>query len=113
MFASLKKLSLVALVAGGGLVAAGCQSSGGASAAKAEPASPATQAVMCSKCEVTWVKQPITAGGGKDWRILGYTSRKSHECPDCRSAVNNFFTTGKLEHTCKTCGDAMEVCHAK
>ena len=108
MFTSLKRLSLAAFVLGAGLVAAGCQANGAARSAGS--AGPATQGVACSRCQVTWVKQPVTAGGGKDWRVLGYTSRKSHECPDCRDAVSNFFTTGKLEHTCKTCGDAMEAC---
>jgi hypothetical protein len=110
MFASIKRLSLVvAVVVGGGLLAAGCQSDGGTTAAKGNLV--AQDGVSCSKCQVTWVKQPITVGGGKDWKVLGYTSRRSHECPDCRSAVENFFSTGKLEHSCKTCGDAMEVCH--
>ena len=114
MFASFKKLSLVASVLGGVTLfaATGCESQN-AGPAGAKENLVAGDAVSCSKCQVTWVKQPITAGGGKDWRVLGYTSRKSHECPDCRSAVNNFFATGKLEHTCKTCGDAMEVCHAQ
>ena len=111
MFTSLKRWSLAAVVLGAGLVAAGCQANGAAPAA-AGNAGPATQAVACSKCHVTWVKQPVTAGGGKDWRVLGYTSRKSHECPDCRSAASNFFTNGKMEHTCKTCGDALEACEA-
>src|SRR5215203_3840211 len=109
MFTSLKRFSLAAVVLGAGLFAAGCQANG---AAPANSTVAATQAANCSKCQVTWVKQPVTAGGGKDWRVLGYTSRKSHECPDCRSAAGNFFTTGKLEHTCKTCGDALEACEA-
>jgi hypothetical protein len=32
-------------------------------------------------------------------------------CPECRTAAENFFATGKLEHACKTCGpDALKVC---
>ena len=111
MFTAVRRLVVVALVSGAGVIGVGCQSNGGSHATAS--AGTATQAVSCSKCQVTWVKQPITAGGGKDWKVLGYTSRKSHECPDCRTAVNNFFTTGKLEHACKTCGDAMEVCHVQ
>lgn len=103
---------MAAVVLGAGLFAAGCQSNGGgATASGVSPA--ATQAVTCSKCQVTWTKVPITPGGGKDWKVTGYTTRKSHECPDCRSAVENFFASGNLEHTCKTWGDAMEVCHLK
>jgi ribosomal protein S27E len=111
MFTSLKKLSLVAVVLGSGLVVAGCQSPGGSNATTAGMAP--KDAVTCSKCQVTWVKEPITPGGGKDWKVTGYTSRKSHECPDCRNEVQNFFTTGKFAHTCKTCGDTMEVCHVQ
>jgi hypothetical protein len=105
-----RALFVSAALAVAGLVS-GCQSDNGTNAASA--AAPATQAVTCSKCKVTWVKYPITAGGGKDHRIIGYRTRKSMECPDCKSAVANFFTTGKFEHTCKTCGpDAMEICEA-
>ena len=67
------------------------------------------QGVTCSKCETTWVKAPTRNDKG---RIVGYTNRKSHACPDCRDAVSNFFNTGRLEHTCKTCGDSMEICEA-
>jgi hypothetical protein len=108
---SLKKVSFVAVVLSGGLIAGGCESKNAAPAAPKENLV-AHEAVSCPKCQMTWVKEPITPGGGKDWKITGYTTRLSHECPDCRTAVQNFFATGKLEHTCKTCGDAMEVCHA-
>ena len=53
----------------------------------------------------------MTTGGGKE-RIVSYRTRKSMDCPDCRTAVDNLFRTGRLEHTCKTCGDALEVCEA-
>jgi hypothetical protein len=68
-------------------------------------------AVTCAKCQVTWVKQPITTGGGKE-RVIAYQTRKSMECPDCRTAVDNFFRTGRLEHSCKTCGDQLQACEA-
>ncbi len=67
------------------------------------------QGVTCSMCKVTWVKVPTDNGKG---RIVGYTSRKQMVCPDCKDAVTNFFTTGKLQHTCKTCGDTMSICEA-
>lgn len=69
------------------------------------------QGVMCTKCQTTWVREPVTTGGGKS-RFVGYTARKAHVCPDCETAVNNFFATGKLEPACKTCGDTMQVCEA-
>jgi ribosomal protein L37AE/L43A len=100
------------------ILLAGCESSGDGNAA-ADTADRGTsdvvaqgqdQAVTCEKCKVTWVKVPDTGGKG---RVVAYKTRRSHECPDCRSAVNNFFTTGRMEHTCKTCGDdALQVCEA-
>ena len=101
------------------LVAAGCQSKnngtdhtmqhgdhmmGGATTQQAD-------AVTCSKCKVTWVREPVTTGGGKE-HVVSYQTRQSMECPDCRTAVDHFFRTGKLEHSCKTCGDQLEVCEA-
>lgn len=68
-----------------------------------------TQGVTCAKCQVTWVTVPTDNGKG---RIVGYSSQKRMECPDCKDAVSNFFTTGKLQHACKTCGDSMEICEA-
>jgi len=100
------KLSLAALTVGAGLLVAGC-------AADNKPPqsslAPSTQGVTCTKCQVTWVKVPTDNGKG---RIVGYTSRKEMVCPDCKDAVTNFFTTGKFQHTCKTCGDSMEICEA-
>lgn len=64
-------------------------------------------AVACNKCQVTWVKIPRVEKG----RAVAYTTHKSMVCPDCKSAAENFFATGKLAHTCKTCGpEAMEIC---
>jgi len=86
------------------LALAGCQSAG-AQGSTSNVAS--TQAVMCPKCQITWVKVPVDNGKG---RIVSYTTRKSMECPDCKSAVENFFSTGKLEHSCKTCGSDLQAC---
>src|SRR3954468_22498690 len=89
-----------------GTVLVGCQSLATGdkpAAAKLD----ATQAVACTKCDVTWVKTPQEQKG----RIVGYSNRKVMECPDCKDAVANYFSTGKLEHACKTCGpDAMQAC---
>lgn len=103
----MQRLSMFALVVTfTGLCIAGCQ----ANKKPAESSLVTTdQGVMCTKCQTTWVKQPITTGGGKP-HVVGYTSRKTHVCPDCQTAVNSFFATGKLEPTCKTCGDAMQIC---
>ena len=30
-------------------------------------------------------------------------------CPECKSAVANFLTTGQLKHTCATCGGNMDI----
>ena len=92
------------LFLGSSLVAGGCATT--APAASAELA-PSTQAVMCDKCQVTWVKVPTNDGKG---RLVGYSAREKMVCPDCKDAVTNFFETGKFEHTCKTCGDSMKLC---
>lgn len=39
-------------------------------------------------------------------------NRQVMECLDCKSAVANFFTTGKWQHTCATCGDNLSECTA-
>lgn len=103
---SFSKLSLASLTLGAALLVAGC-------ATDTKPAqsslTTSSQGVTCSMCKTTWVKVPIDGGKG---RIVGYTSRKEMACPDCKNAVENFFATGKLEHTCKTCGDTMSICEA-
>jgi hypothetical protein len=65
------------------------------------------QGVTCGKCKVTYARSPVTNDKG---RLVRYETRQTHECPDCRDAVTNFFATGKLEHACKTCGNTMELC---
>lgn len=98
------KLALAGLTLGTGLLIAGC-------AADNKPAEStlvsSAEGVTCSKCQVTWVKYPVQGDKG---RVFRYDTRKSMECPDCKDAVANFFSTGKLAHMCKTCGDSMEVC---
>ena len=86
------------------VVLGGCQSS--SSTPAASELTPG-EAVMCAKCQTTWVKLPVRQKG----RVVAYSSRKSMTCPDCRGMAENFFANGKLEHTCPTCGpNAMEVC---
>ena len=118
MSSKLKYLVFAVLVSATAGFSVGCESDGSRDATRHDHSAaigPATtqsaQAVTCDKCKVTWVKEPITTGGGKE-RVVAYQSRKTMTCPDCRSAVDNFFRTGQLRHTCKTCGSALEVCDA-
>jgi hypothetical protein len=91
----------------GTVLAAGCAKNG----TPAESSLVTTdKGVMCSKCQTTWVKVPMESGKGS---VIGYTSRQSHLCPDCKGTVDNFFATGKLERTCKACGDSMEICETQ
>jgi hypothetical protein len=105
IMSGLKRCALAGLVIGV-TVAAGCQ--GMAKNSSAVDA-PSTQAVACSKCKVTYVRVPAT---GPRARTVRYTTEKRMECPDCRSAAENFFATGKLQHTCKHCGDTLEICES-
>jgi len=104
------KFGLAGVVLGAGLLAAGCQSAGNKPAPGATAGSPTTEAVACDKCKVVWAKVPTTAGGGKSNTVTGYTTQKQMVCPECRSAVQNLFTTGQLRHTCTACGGNMEPC---
>jgi hypothetical protein len=104
-------LSLSAFAALGG-----CQSSGSAEAEghhhdhdAVALAGGSEQAAQCDKCQITWVKVPTENGKG---RVVGYSTQKRDACPDCKDAVSSFFTTGKLQHTCKTCGGNMTPCEA-
>ena len=97
------KMGSVAAILGA-CVLAGCAMSGNRQTATA----PSTQAVMCSKCQVTWVKVPAQYG-----KVTAFTTHKSMVCPDCKSAAQNFFATGKMSHTCKTCGETMELCEGR
>ena len=99
------RMIVAGLALGLGLVLAGCASdSPPKSTVEATP-----QGVMCSKCQVTWVQSPELSQKG---RIIGYKTVKKDTCPDCMDAVTSFFNTGKLQHTCKTCGDTLEICEA-
>ena len=111
---STMKATLAAFVIGVGMLGAGCESSSSADGAKhdhsAMAATGSGQAMTCEKCKVTWVKAPVANDKG---RIVAYKSVKSHECPDCRAAVTNFFASGKMEHSCATCGEnALQKCEA-
>ena len=72
-------------------------------------APPKDGAVMCDQCKMVMVKvaNPTTTKNP----TITYHDAKSMMCPDCVSAMKNFFTTGKLKHTCTHCGGTMTICH--
>lgn len=100
------KMAIAGLVLGAGIFATGCASNTPPQSTLA----PSTQGVTCTKCQVTWVKVPTNNGKG---RIVGYTWAKRDVCPDCMDAVSSFLNKGKFQHTCKTCGDTMEICEVR
>jgi len=65
------------------------------------------EAAICSKCKMVWVRRPHQTG-----KVTVYRSEQAMQCPDCTSAVANFFTTGKWQHTCTACGDNLSACPA-
>lgn len=64
-------------------------------------------AVTCSKCKIVAVKMPSSGPKGQP---IFYHDQNVMVCPDCVSAIENFFKTGKLKHTCSHCGGEMTVC---
>jgi len=101
MFGNISRLALLGL----GLAVAGCQSN---DKVMTQPDEPSTQALMCSKCETTFVK---VRRPGKAGQIVGYRTREVMTCPECKTVATGFFNTGKV-HTCPICGDSMKVCDA-
>jgi ribosomal protein S27E len=99
---SVLKIGAVGLGLIAGTLLAGC---------KTAPATHtmASDAVQCDTCKVTWVKVPHHTGRSG---VVGYSSFKQMECPDCRNMVVNFFETGNLEHTCKACSGNMTICES-
>lgn len=88
-------------------VALGCQPTQPTMAAtRAVVSTPADQAVTCDKCKTVWVMQSRRNFKG----MITYTRKPKMVCEDCASAAGNFFRTGKLEHTCRTCGGNLEAC---
>ena len=77
-------------------------------AATVQSGPPKEGAVFCDKCKIVMVKVPSYAGPKNQIHI--YRKVKKMVCPDCKSAIANFFTTGKLKHTCSACGGNMIVC---
>jgi ribosomal protein L37AE/L43A len=121
----------VGFVLGAGVLLAGCESSnhskGAAASSDANMSDSAMAAgsttrpsgsssgdmrmstgVTCSKCRVTYVRVPYTVPGYEGPRVVGYRTEKSTECPDCRRKAMEYFSSGKWEPECKTCGATME-----
>ena len=66
-------------------------------------------AVMCDKCTTVWFK---VVDKGPKGTVVGLSKEKKMACKDCKSAVETFFTTGKLKHECATCGGTLSHCEA-
>lgn len=81
---------------------AGCQFTG----KREPPPLREAKAVICPKCETVWVEGLDL----NDPYMMTYRPEKVMKCPDCKSAVESFFTTGKLAHTCETCGGDLKHC---
>lgn len=92
----------------GVLALTGCHTNQAASDADS---SEGEKAAYCDKCKAVWVQ-----ASEHKWRKGGprivYRSKKVMTCPDCASAVENLFKTGKLEHTCQSCGGTIEMCES-
>jgi len=99
------KTCVVAVVCLGLLMIVGCQDSK-VSSGPAGSVQPADKILLCTKCKTVWVKRSEPSFKG----MMTYRTVKSMECPDCKSAAANFFATGKLEHSCKTCGGELQAC---
>lgn len=68
---------------------------------------PRQDAVMCTTCKTIWVEPPDrSAANVPTYSPAGWL----HRCPDCHDAVVSFFRTGRFEHTCERCGDALVHC---
>lgn len=113
---TLSKISAAIIGLSAALVA-GCQSTGSSSQSKSTMDEPV--ALTCSKCQTTYSRVPVTTGGPRSPQVVSYRTVANHECPDCRNAVKNWFTYGKMTfpgqivHSCKTCGGEVKVCHTE
>ena len=64
-----------------------------------------TRALICVKCETVWVERVDL-----NEPYVTFRPEKTTVCPDCESAIATFFKTGRLEHTCGTCGGQIKHC---
>lgn len=100
--------SLAVAILGAGL-AAGCTNSSTSASGK-QP----VQAVMCDKCETTWVIGSTSTG--THGQVLAIQKHKVMECADCRSEATTILQSGKttrpgeVVHKCQSCGGTMTAC---
>ena len=106
----------VAFLAGVAGLGAGCASEGRSPSRDEGSAVHAdAEAVLCEQCRMTWVRYPIREGRHvrrMNRRIVGFGTRQSHECPECRKGLEGLFATGHVAHSCKICGGRMERCES-
>lgn len=82
----------------------GCQANG---RTVSMTASGDAKMVVCSQCEVIWV-EGLDLNDPYNWT---YKEEKIMKCAGCRSAVENFFETGKLVSSqCESCGGSLKRC---
>ena len=74
------------------------------------PATAGTEAVMCDKCKAVWVKAPVSLGTPANRGSIMYRDSKTMTCPDCQLAINNYWKTGSMKHTCSACGGTLTHC---
>ena len=79
-----------------------CSSMGGCVSPRAVPET----AVVCAKCKMVWVEMSEQG----DLYAMSMEPTENMKCPDCESAIVNFFKTGVLEHACSTCGSEFVHC---
>ena len=95
-----KKSVLAGLLAASlAVIISGCSTTGAGNKA-------GEQAVMCSKCQTVWVQKRSVGRAG----TAVYRREKKMVCPDCETAAKSFFSTGTMEHSCKTCGTNLVAC---
>ncbi len=81
-----------------------CQSTGSAGSTAG------TAAVMCDKCKTVWVSTPTAIGSPGRMQTTILRDRKTMTCPDCQLAIDNFWKTGSMKHTCSHCGGTLTHC---
>ena len=96
--------SFALLATMGGVAISGCKSPNPGHGVSSDP----LLVVECSECRTIWVDGSDTY---YSWGESSYESEERHACPDCRTAVENFFVTGEFRHSCIQCGDNIQVCY--
>ncbi|MCA9250280.1 MAG: hypothetical protein R3E58_01860 [Phycisphaerae bacterium] len=96
-----KSLGLIVLFS---MALVGCQANG---RAVSMTTSGDAKMVVCPQCEVIWV-EGLDSDDPYNWT---YKEEQIMKCAGCRSAVENFFKTGKLVGSqCESCGGNLKQC---